>query len=82
MAVAIEKLKAELGELTEQERADLAHFLLVSLDKAPAGLDGEESQIEEAWAAELGRRGEEIESDKAVGKPADQLFNELRAKYS
>ena len=32
MATAMEELKAELAGLTEQERAELAHFLLNSLD--------------------------------------------------
>ncbi len=77
MAVAMEQLKKELAGLTERERADLAHFLLNSLDDGGADPD-----VEVAWDAELARRGEEIQNGKAVGKPANQVFAELREKYS
>ncbi len=79
MAVALEKLKVELAGLTERERADLAHFLLNSLDDANADADAD---VEAAWDIELARRADEIQQGTAVGKPADQVFAELRAKYS
>ncbi len=79
MAVALEKLKVELAGLTEQERADLAHFLLNSLGDADAGA---EADAEAAWDIELAQRADEIKDGTAVGKPADQVFAELRAKYS
>jgi putative addiction module component (TIGR02574 family) len=80
MAVAMETLKAELAALTELERADLAHFLLTSLDGATA--DAADIDVEEAWATELARRAHDIQRGTAVGKPADQVFAELREKYS
>jgi putative addiction module component (TIGR02574 family) len=79
MAVALEKLKVELARLTERERADLAHFLLNSLDDANAEAAAD---VEAAWDIELARRADEIEHGAGVGKPADQVFAELRAKYS
>ncbi len=79
MPVAMDRLKSELGGLTPLERAELAHFLLESLDDAPSEAD---SDIEAAWSAELGRRVDEIERGVAEGKPAEQLFDELRKKYS
>ena len=79
MAVAIEKLKTELASLTECERADLAHFLLSSLDDATADADAD---VKEAWAAELARRADDIQHGRVVGKPADQVFAELREKHS
>jgi len=77
VATAIEELKAELAKLTEQERAELAHFLLDSLDGADADTDDEA-----AWDAELARRADEIQRGTAVVKPADQVFAELREKYA
>jgi len=77
MPITMENLKAELAGLTEQERAELAHFLLDTLDDTKADAD-----IEAAWDAELARRADEIQRATAVGKPADQVFAELRAKYS
>jgi Putative addiction module component len=80
MAVAIEALKAELAAMTERERADLAHFLLNSLNDvtvADADLD-----VEEVWATELARRATDIRRSTAVGRPADQMFAELSEKHS
>jgi len=35
----------------------------------------------EAWDREIVRRVEEIRNGKAVGKPAEQVFAELRDQY-
>lgn len=79
MATAMEELKAELAGLTEQERAELAHFLLNSLD-GPG--DDADADVEAAWDTELARRADEIQRGTAVGKPADQVFADLREKYA
>jgi putative addiction module component (TIGR02574 family) len=71
MATAMEELKAELASLAERERAELAHFLLNSLD-------GDDEATSDA---ELARRADEIQRGMAVGKPADQVFADLREKY-
>lgn len=76
MTETAEKLKAQLSQLSTQERAELAHFLIHSLD------EGVDADGEAAWDAELERRMEEIRSGKAVGEPADKVFAELRKKYS
>ncbi len=76
MAVEIEAWKSELSALTTQDRAELAHFLLHSLE-----LETDED-VESSWDAELARRVVEIEDGTAVGKPADQILAELREKYS
>ena len=74
MTETTERLKTQLSQLTIQERAELAHFLIHSLDE---GVDAEA-----AWEAELVRRMDEIRSGKAIGEPADKVFTELRKKYS
>lgn len=76
MTQTAEKLKAELSMLPADDRAELAYFLLCSLDgdTAPCG--------EEDLDAVLARRAEEIRSGKVVGIPAEQVFRELREKYS
>ena len=76
MTEAAEKLKAQLSQLSMQERAELAHFLIHSLD------EGVDADAEAAWDVELVRRMEEIRSGKTVGEPADKVFAELRKKYS
>jgi putative addiction module component (TIGR02574 family) len=75
MAETLDELKGRLRTLPEADRADLAHFLIHSLD------DGE-GDVEAAWEAEAARRLEELKSGLVVGKPAEQVFAELRAKYS
>ena len=74
MTEAVEQLKAQLGSLSHQERAELAYFLITSLEP-------EEEGAEETWRAEVGRRVAEIRSGQAVGKPAEELFAELREQY-
>ena len=71
MTEAVEQLKTQMKLLSNPERAELAHFLLTSLEPEDEG-------AEEAWAEEVARRVEEIRDGHAVGKPADKLFAELR----
>ena len=76
MTETAEKLKLELAQLSTEERAELAYFLIHSLD--------EESDvgIESAWEVELTQRMAGIHNGTASGKPSTQVFNELREKYS
>jgi putative addiction module component (TIGR02574 family) len=76
MTEAAERLKPELSRLTPQERAELASFLIDSLD---AGAD---EDVEAAWDSELARRMAEVTNGTAAGSPADTVFADLRAKYS
>ncbi len=76
MSETAEKLKAELSRLSPQERAELADFLIHSLDNET------DADAEAAWDAELARRLDEIKSGKAVGEPAEKVLRELREKYS
>lgn len=75
MNMAVEHLKSEMTSLTVEERAELARFLIGSLE-----LELEEG-VEVAWDAELARRSDEILSGKVKGKPAEQVFAEIRARY-
>ncbi len=76
MTEAAERLKSELSQLSLQERAELAHFLIYSLDEEM------DADAEAAWDAELVQRMAEIKSGTAVGEPADKVFAALREKYS
>ena len=70
------KLRTKLADLSETERAELARFLIKSLE------DWKDEDAEKAWDAELAKRAEEIKSGRAAGEPAKKVFSELRAKYS
>ena len=70
------RLQAELAGLSARDRADIAYFLLHSLE------DQTDVDADTAWEAELIRRGEAIKAGQAKGQPADQIFRELREKHS
>jgi putative addiction module component (TIGR02574 family) len=76
MSETAEKLKLELSRLSTQERAERACFLINSLD---GDIDND---VEVAWDTELSKRLEDIHRGTAVGEPSDQVFSELREKYS
>jgi len=74
MTEAVEQLKSQALSLSVPERADLAHFLLTSLE-------AEEEGVQEAWQAEIDRRVAEIRNGSAVGRSADEVLAELRERY-
>jgi len=74
MGETIGQHKARLQRLSPQQRADLAYFLLQSLEPEDEGADA-------AWNEEIARRVAEIRSGRAQGKPAEQVFAELRVDY-
>lgn len=76
MTEVAERLGGELLKLSADDRAALADILLDSLDEK------DREEIESAWAAELDRRFEEIESGSEVGEPAAEVFRKLRERYS
>jgi putative addiction module component (TIGR02574 family) len=74
MTAVAEALKTQLGALPIEDRAELASFLLASLD------EGADPDAEAAWDAELARRAEEIRSGRAQGEPAEEVFARLRER--
>jgi len=74
MTATIERLAQEALVLPEQERAELAHRILLSLE------DATEEGTEEAWRAEIARRVERIRNGTAVGRAAEDVFRDLRAR--
>jgi putative addiction module component (TIGR02574 family) len=76
MTETAEKLKLELSHLSIQERAEIASFLIHSLD------ENMDQDIESAWDTELAQRTQEINSGNASGEFSGQVFAKLRQKYS
>ncbi len=74
MTEAAQRLKPTLAQLSEKDRAELAHFLISTLD------DEVDDDAEAAWDAELQQCAEEIASGKEIGVPAEQVFAQLREK--
>jgi len=72
--LSVERYKSQLEKLSREERAELAYFLLSSLEP-------EEEGAAAAWDAEISRRVAEIRSGTANGKSGEQVFAELRERY-
>ena len=70
-----ERVKQEVLQLPEADRAELARLLIESLDAS------EDPDAEAAWDAELSRRVEQIEQGKSRLHPAHQVLAEIRDKY-
>ena len=65
-----EQLLAEVLELPKQERAELAARILESLE------DHQDADVDEAWAKELERRCQAVDSGEVVTSD----WNELRRR--
>jgi putative addiction module component (TIGR02574 family) len=75
MTETVERLKLELSQLSVKDRAELAYFLIHSLDEEV------DYDVESAWDIQLTRRMQEINEGTAFGKPSHQVFTDLREKY-
>ena len=73
MTAAVADIISRIDALSHAERTEVVLAVLRSLEP-------EEEGAEQAWDAEVTRRVAEIRSGKAVGKPAEQLFAELRGE--
>jgi putative addiction module component (TIGR02574 family) len=71
MSSQLEAVEAQALKLTAEERAQLADRLIASLFA--------DHEVEEAWAVEVERRIEEIESGRAKLVPAAEALARARA---
>ncbi len=71
MAIQFEVLEAEALKLGTAERARLVEHLIASLD--------DDSEIEEAWAAEVEKRIETVEAGSVELTPASDVIAQARA---
>jgi len=75
MSGSLDQVKSDLLQLPTEQRAELAHVLIHSLD------EGADVDAEAAWDAEVARRMEQIERGEAHGEPAETVFARLREKH-
>lgn len=71
MASQLEIVEAQALKLSPEERAQLADRLIASLFEDP--------EVEEAWAAEVERRIEAVESGRSELVPAAEAIARARA---
>jgi putative addiction module component (TIGR02574 family) len=69
-----EELETAVLSLPAEERARLAHTLIVSIDDDPA------AGVEEAWLLEVDRRAEEVVRGEVELVPGDEVFRKAFAK--
>lgn len=81
MTEAVEQLKTQLGTLSTAERAELASYLLATLEPEEAGVEPEEPGVKEAWQIEVARRLSEARAGRVKGRPVDEVLAELRELY-
>lgn len=74
MNVSLEELKESASELSDAEKAELAHFLLTALDASEDG-------VAQAWRTELQRRMADLRSGAVQGKPVEDVLARLRERY-
>jgi putative addiction module component (TIGR02574 family) len=73
--LTIEKLTQDALTLPESERARLVQTLLQSLE--PSIDEG----VDAAWDAEVARRVESVRQCTAHGRPAGEVFRDIRARH-
>jgi len=76
MSLLLQEIANKALALSTDERAQLAHELIASLD------DAIDQESESAWEAEIERRVREIKSGKAKGRSVETILAEIQAKYS
>ena len=76
MSRTADQIRSDALSLSASERASLAHDLILSLqDPADLVLSPEQE-------TEIRRRVQMVREGKAAGRPADEIFAEIRAKHS
>jgi hypothetical protein len=71
---AIELIKSQAESLTDEERAELAHFFLSTLDDL-------DSRPQTQWDVDLARRVAEIRAGTAKGRDVDEVLAELEERF-
>ncbi|WP_088255127.1 addiction module protein [Fimbriiglobus ruber] len=71
MSLKLQELKIAAAGLPADERADLAQFLLQSLD------DQDEDAVRDEWSALAAQRMGEVRVGKVVGIPAEEVLKTL-----
>lgn len=80
MARSAEQLEEELLSLSHEERARLAHRLIMSLDEEEEHLS--EAEWDALWTAEIQQRQRDLQEGRARQRPAEDVLRDLRKEFS
>lgn len=72
----IQEVHDQAMGLSASERASLAHDLILSLD------DPADFELSRAQEVEIQRRIQMVREGTATGRPADEVFADIKAKYT
>lgn len=75
----VKELLEQAKELSDEDRAELGHELLVSVETE---LEESIEEVEKAWSAEVQRRLADLESGRAKSIPADEAIARVRARLA
>ena len=75
----LKEIEAQALRLSPNERSELAHRLIVSLEGEPE--DSPEA-IAKAWDEEIARRVADMDAGRTKWIPADEVMTKLRAKIA
>ncbi|NCC50738.1 MAG: hypothetical protein EOM20_05920 [Spartobacteria bacterium] len=71
----LQEVRSEVMALPAEERASLAHDLIRSLDEP------EKLELSSEYESEIERRVEMVREGSAVGRPSEDVFSDIKAKY-
>ncbi len=74
MAALLKEIEDQALQLSPQERGELIHRLIVSLEGTPE--DSPEA-ITRAWDEEIARRVADMEAGRTEWVPAEEVFKEI-----
>jgi putative addiction module component (TIGR02574 family) len=74
MTTTFKQIADSALELSVQERAELAHVIIASIDE-------DRHDLYPAWDIELKKRVGDIRQGKVKGIPAEEVFAKLEEKY-
>lgn len=72
MSIDLKEIEKSALELNEQDRAELAKRLLISLE------DTVDQEIEQAWIDEINRRKKQVKSGEVETIPSEKVLAEAR----
>ncbi len=77
MAAILKEIETQALQLSPQERGELIHRLIVSLEGVPK--DSPEA-IAQAWGEEIAQRAANMEAGRTQWIPADEAMSRIRAR--
>jgi len=79
MAANLKEIENQALQLSPEERGELIHRLVVSLEGEP---EGSPEAIAKAWNEEVARRVADMEAGRTQWIPADEVMARLRGRIT